>query len=320
MKDSRGNLRNPDIDIKDPELIPLIREMNRLGGIAPFTIQEKRQAYRDAVTRAGAPEPVHCVEDHAIRGHDTEIRSRIYRPKTESGTILPVILYTHGGGFISGDRETHDPICRFLANHIPAIVVAPEYRLAPEHVFPAAPEDCFSALKWIMTNAEVFGGDPAKLSVIGDSAGGNLAAVLAMMARDRGEVTVASQVLIYPMLDATFSCPSLVENAYMPPFMLVDCVHCWQNYLGADTNRESPYVSPLLADNLTNLPPALIITAEFDILSDEGQSYADRLAEAGVAVRREHFPNMIHGFFQWAGQVAAARLAMNRVVQFLKEL
>jgi acetyl esterase len=240
----------------------------------------------------------------------------VYRPNEEAD--LPIAVYFHGGGFLSGDLDTHDPVCRMIANHVPAVVVTPEYRLAPEFLFPTAAEECFAALKWAGTNGPEIRGDSRKLFVVGDSAGGNLAAVTALMGRDRGLTELAAQVLIYPMLDATLSSPSLVENAYMPPFMLVDCVHCWQSYLGAETNRQNPYVSPLCADNLTGLPRALVITADFDILSDEGQLYADRLEESGVPVEREHFPNMIHGFFQWGGQVAAARLAMNRVVQFLK--
>jgi acetyl esterase len=316
--DFRGNLRNPATDIQDPELSPLIREMNPLGGVAPFTTEEKRKAYRDAVSRSGAPEPIRSVEDELISSRDAEIRARVYRPSEDRN--LPIALYLHGGGFLSGDLDTHDPVCRMIANHVPAIVVAAEYRLAPEFLFPTAAEDCFSAMRWVATNGREFGGDIEKLLVIGDSAGGNLAAVTALMARDRGLNGIAAQVLIYPMLDATLSSPSLIENAHMPPFMLVDCVHCWQSYLGPETNRQNPYVSPLCADNLTGLPRALVITAEFDILSDEGQLYADRLEEAGVPVEREHFPNMIHGFFQWGGQVAAARLAMNRVVQFLKSV
>jgi acetyl esterase len=138
------------------------------------------------------------------------------------------------------------------------------------------------------------------------------------MARDKGLAPLAAQVLIYPMVDATLSCGSLVDNAFIPPFTLVDCVKAWQLYLAANENRHDAYISPLHAESLTGLPPALVITSEFDILADEGEAYASRLRAAGVRTEYEEFQGMIHGFFQWGGVVAAGRLAMNRVVQFLQ--
>lgn len=312
-----SNVRNPATDVSDPELIPLIQEMDPRGGLGPYTAEEKRRAYRQAVSRSGPPEPVAEITDRAIIGSAGETPIRIYHPKLGESR-LPIVLYLHGGGFVSGDLDTHDPVCRQLANHVPAMVVAVDYRLAPEHCFPAAPEDCFSVLRWLAGNGDSLGGDASRIAVVGDSAGGNLAAVLALMTRDRHAPPLAAQVLIYPMLDATLGCESLVENAFIPPFTLVDCVSAWQQYLPPDADRRNPYVSPLRAASLAALPPALVITAELDILADEGSAYVSRLKDAGVDVEHEHFEQMIHGFFQWGGVVGAARLAMNRVVQYLQ--
>lgn len=313
-----SDLRNVATDITNPELVELLREMNPQGGMAPFTAEEKRVAYRQGVVRAGEPEDVAAALDRTVPGLAGEVPVRVYQPMGEKAEGLPVVLYLHGGGFISGDLETHDPQCRMLANHVPAIVVAVNYRLAPEAPYPAAIEDCFAVLQWLVANASSIGGDARRMAVVGDSAGGNLAAVIPLMARDRGLPPLAAQVLIYPMTDATLACGSLIDNAFIPPFTLVDCVKSWQLYLAGNEDRRDGYISPLHAKNLAGLPPALVITSEFDILADEGEAYADRLQAAGVRVEHEEFQGMIHGFFQWGGVVAAARLAMNRVVQFLQ--
>ncbi|MBV8072662.1 MAG: alpha/beta hydrolase [Acidobacteriaceae bacterium] len=309
-------VRDPRTDIRNPELQRLLSEMDERGGLASSTIEEKRNAYRVAVERSGEPEPIH-FEDWTLPGPAGDIPIRIYRPKFE-GAGAPVLLYIHGGGFVSGDLDTHDPVCRILANHIPAIVVAVDYRLAPEYPYPAAAADCFAVLRWLASNAESIGGDSAQIAVAGDSAGGNLAAVVALMAREKEEISLKAQVLIYPMLDATLSSASLVENAFIPPFTLVDCVYSWQLYLPKDVDRRNPFVSPVQAQMLTGTAPALVLTAEYDILADEGETYVQRLREAGVRVEHEEYQGMIHGFFQWGGVVAGARLAMNRVVQFLQ--
>ena len=289
--------------------------MDPRGGMAPFTTEQKRAAYRKGIARAGGAEPIHSVADEQVPGPAGDVPVRIYRPNDEAN--LPVILYLHGGGFISGDLDTHDPQCRMLSNHVPAVVVAVNYRLAPECAYPAAIEDCFAVLNWLKTNANLIGAEAQRIAVAGDSAGGNLAAVMALMARDKG-IPLRAQVLIYPMLDATLSSASLVENALIPPFTLADCVLAWQLYLTQNEDRREAYISPLHAQNLSAVPPALVITSEFDILADEGEAYANRLREAGVRTEHEEFQGMIHGFFQWGGTVAASRLAMNRVVQFLQ--
>lgn len=311
-------MRNAATDINNPELIQLLREVDPRGGMAPFSVEQKRSAYRKAIARSGPPEPVASVTNRTVGAPSGEVPVRIYSPHETEATRLPIVLYLHGGGFISGDLDTHDPVCRMLSNHVPAVVVGVDYPLAPEHPYPAAVEDCFAVLRWLTENADSIGGDARRIAVAGDSAGGNLAAVLPLMARDRGLTPLAAQVLIYPMVDATLSSGSLVENALVPPFTLADCVKAWQLYLDPKQDRRDPYVSPLYAESLTGLPPALILSGEFDILSDEDAAYAGRLEASGVKTEHEQFPGMIHGFFQWYGVAGAARLAMNRVVQFLQ--
>ncbi len=312
-----GDLRSVE-EIQNTELRRILAEVDPRGGSAPFSVEEKRKAYVAAVFRAGAPEPVDRTEDRTVESSAGKIPIRLYRPAAKTGERLPIVLYLHGGGMFSGDLDTHDPLCRLLANHVPALVVAIEYRLAPEHPYPAAKEDCFAVLDWLAASGSSLDADHARISVAGDSAGGNLAAVVSLMARERGAPKVTSQVLIYPMMDATLSSASLIENAFIPPFTLVDCVYSWQLYLGADSDRRDPFISPGLAAELTDLPPALVVTAEFDILADEGQLYVERLRSAGVHVEHEHYPDMVHGFLLWGGQVAAARDAVNRIVQFLQ--
>lgn len=314
-----ADVRDPLTDIQNTELQQLLPEMDLRGGLAPSTVDEKRKVYRAAVSRSGKPELVDAVKDQSILGPAGAVPIRVYWPKQRDESKQPVLLYLHGGGFVSGDLDTHDSLCRALANHVPSIVVAVEYRLAPENPYPAAAADCFAVLRWVAANAGSLGGDTNRLAVAGDSAGGNLAAVMALMTQGKEEISLKAQVLIYPMLDATLSSPSLVENAFMPPFTLVDCVYSWQLYLPKDVDRRNPFVSPLCAQKLDGLPPALVLTAEYDILSDEAEAYGERLRDAGVRVEHEEYQGMIHGFFQWAGVVAAARLAMNRVVQYLQK-
>ena len=312
-----GDLRSVE-EITNAEVRRILAEMDPRGGSAPFSVEEKRKAYRASVVRAGAPEPVDRTEDRTIEGPAGHIPIRLYRPASESGEQLPAVLYLHGGGMFSGDLDTHDPLCRLLANHVPALVVAVEYRLAPEHPYPAAIDDCFAVLDWLASSGSALDVDHTRISVAGDSAGGNLAAVMSVLARKRSTPKVASQVLIYPMMDATLSAASLIENALIPPFTLVDCVYSWQMYLSKDSDRRNPLISPGLESELADLPPTLVITAEFDILADEGELYVERLRTAGVQVEHEHYPDMVHGFLQWGGQVAAARVAVNRIVQFLQ--
>jgi acetyl esterase len=314
-----GILHDPAAEITNPEVLEILKGVPPAGGFVSASVEEKRLASRAAIPRSGPPEPVESVTNENISAHGRSIPLRIYRPKLRTDrAATPLVLYFHGGGFAAGDLDTHDPVCRMLSNHASAIVVSVGYRLAPESPYPAAVEDCFASLEWAARSARNLGA--SQVLVAGDSAGGNLAAVVALMARDRADLPLAGQILIYPMVDATLASLSLIENAVVPPFTLADCVYVWQLYLQHDEDRRNPHISPLRAERLVGLAPALVITAEHDILADEGEEYVNRLREAGVPVQHEHYPDMVHGFFLWAASVAAARVAMNRVVQFIEQL
>ena len=229
---------------------------------------------------AGEPEPVEAVADRTIPGPGGDIPIRVYTPKGD--TPLPVLVYFHGGGWVICDLETHDGVCRALTNAAGCIVVSVDYRLAPEHKFPAAADDAFAATEWVAANAASFGGDPGRVAVAGDSAGGNLAAVVAQIARARGP-KLAFQLLVYPVTDHDFDTASYSENAE-GYFNTRDMMKWfWTNYLPSSSDGADPRASPLRLDDLSGLPAALIITAEFDPLKDEGEAYAARLADAGVA-------------------------------------
>lgn len=240
------------------------------------------------------PEPVAQVVNGAIPGPAGEIPIRIYTP-AGSGPF-PALVFFHGGGWVICDLDTHDSLCRSLCNGAGCVVVSVDYRLAPEHKFPAAPEDCYAATQWVAEHAAEINADPDSIAVGGDSAGGNLTAVVAQMARDQDGPALAFQLLIYPATDFTFDGPSLRENAdgY---FLTSDDMDWFTNhYLNSNADRTNPLASPMQADDLSELPPALVITAEYDPLRDEGEAYGQQLQEAGVPVTISRYDGMIHGF------------------------
>ncbi|MBM3140285.1 MAG: alpha/beta hydrolase [Chloroflexi bacterium] len=247
-------------------------------------------ARRDAIP----PGPdVHRVEDRKIPGAG-EIPVRIYWPSAERG--LPVLVWYHGGGWVIGDLEGADPTCRRIALQAACIVVSVDYRLAPEHPAPAAYEDAYAAAAWVAANAASLGGDPARVAVGGDSAGGNLSASVTLMARDRGGPRLVHQLLVYPVTDHAMDTPSYRENgAYLLTPELMKWF--WDAYAPAGVDRAHAYISPLRAPDLAGLPPAHLITAEFDPLRDEGRAYAGRLAAAGVPTSHETYAGQIHAFF-----------------------
>jgi acetyl esterase len=245
------------------------------------------------------PDPAPVAEVLALEaeGPAGRIPLRLYRGTgADKGKPQPALIYFHGGGWVIGDLETHDQVCRAFANAIPAIVVSVDYRLAPEHKFPAAAEDAITATRWIAANAQRLGIDPARLAVAGDSAGGNLAAVVSIDARDRGGPGLAFQLLIYPATDMRMGWPSLERHAQQLPLTRAGMQWFVDHYLTKADDKADWRASPLLAKSLAGLPPALVITASFDPLSDEGQAYAEALRKAGVAVTHERFSGQIHGF------------------------
>jgi acetyl esterase len=219
-------------------------------------------------------------------------------------------VYFHGGGFVMCSLDSHDGICRSLANAAGCVVVSVDYRLAPEHPYPAAPEDCYAATQWVAKNGAELAIDVTRLAIGGDSAGGNLTAVTALLARDRDGPSLRFQLLIYPVTDCAFDTASYQENA--EGYMLTTGMMrwFWEKYLTDPVQGSEAYASPLRAANLANLPPGLCITAGYDPLRDEGEAYAARLREAGIAVRTSRYPGMFHGFLSMTAQLDTAREAM----------
>jgi len=240
--------------------------------------------------------PVARVEDKLIDGPGGALPIRIYTPK---GTgPFPILMYFHGGGWVICNIETHDSICRDLCSGASCVVISVEYRLAPEHKFPAAPDDCLAATRWAGANASSIGGDPQRIVVSGDSAGGNLAAVTTFRIRDEGGPDLRGQALIYPAT-THYSRPTRSHAENGDGYLLTHAAMAWfmDHYLRDFADAQNEHACPLLARDLRGLPPAFVITAEFDPLRDEGLQYAERLRAAGVPVRFSNYDGMIHGFY-----------------------
>ncbi len=241
------------------------------------------------------PEQVARVENRTIPGPAGEIPVRIYTP--QGNGPFPALVFFHGGGWVICNLDTHDGICRSLANGAGCVVVSVDYRLAPEHKFPAAPEDCYAATQWVAQNAAELNVDASHIAIGGDSAGGNLTAVVAQMARDRGGPHLVFQLLIYPATDFRMNTVSIEENATGYFLTKDDMIWFTNHYLNSEEDKTNPLASPLLASDLSGLPPALIITAQYDPLRDEGELYGQKLREAGVPVTISRYEGVIHGFF-----------------------
>lgn len=268
-----------------------------------------------AMTGAGEKQDVAGVEDRVLPGPAGDIPVRVYTP--EGDGPFPVIAYLHGGGWVFMGIETHDWICRRLANAARAIVVSVEYRLAPEHPFPAPLDDCMAVVHWLATKADELGGDPARLAVAGDSAGGNLAAAVTLASRADDGPRVSAQVLVYPVTDAACATPSFVQNAEGYLLTASTMRWFWQQYLGEHGDPDDGYASVLRHADLRDLPPTMVITAEFDPLRDEGEAYAEHLAAVGTDVTLRRFDGMIHGFLGMEALVPEADLAMEEIASFL---
>ncbi len=275
-----------------------------------LTPKEARQLYRD--TRAALqPDPpeMAAVKDLTADGPGGPIPLRLYRPSA-SGPTPPVLVYFHGGGWVIGDLDTHDVLCRQLASESKAAVVSVDYRLGPEHKFPAAVEDCWAATRWVAANGAALGVDGRRLAVGGDSAGGNLAAVVALMARDAGGPAIALQLLIYPGTDMAADTPS--HGEFAEGYLLTRESIRWfiAHYLRSEADVDDWRASPGRAPSLRGLPPALVITAGFDPLCDEGEDYARRLRRDGVLVDSVRYGGMIHGFFGMGRAIETANRAI----------
>ena len=295
----------------DPEVVALFEAMKAqnpppLPSLPPA---EARAVYRArAQGNGGARIDMAEVRDLAAEGPAGPIPLRLYRPAGAPPRETPVLVYIHGGGWVIGDLDSHDAVCRAIAERAGCLVVAVDYRLSPEHPAPAAAEDCIAALRWVASHAGEWGGDPARLAVGGDSAGGSLSAVAAIAARDAG-LPLRAQILIYPSTDNRRSAPpyrSRIANREVPP-LLPDVLDWFMSqYLPDPALGEDWRQSPIAAADKGGLAPALVIVAERDPLHSEGLAYADALAAAGVAVSRLDIPGMIHGFITMRGVLSAA--------------
>lgn len=302
----------------DQQTRTFLDQLASLGAppLEALPVEQGRAVFRQVFGGSGEPPAVASVSDREIPGPGGPIVLRIYAP-TAAGP-LPVLVYFHGGGWVLGDLDSHDPFCRALTNAAGCAVVSVHYRMAPEHRFPAAVDDCFAALEWVSRNAASFNGDATRLAVGGDSAGGNLAAVVSQKARDAGGPAIMFQLLIYPVTDYGFGTASMTENAegYLLTRSLMRWF--WDQYLTTPSDGDSPLASPARARNMRGLPPAHVITAEFDPLRDEGEAYATLLRAAGVRVTSQRYDGMIHGFLGLFPVVDRGRVAVGDAAAALR--
>ena len=280
-------------------------------------IAEVRQAFRKLWTPAiiGEPVPLQRIEDVTIPGADAAIPARVYAP--DGPARCPVMLYFHGGGYVKGGIEESDAFCRNLAKVAQHFVLSIDYRLAPEHPFPAALDDAVAATLWAGSHATELGGAPGPVVVCGESAGGNLAAVACLCLRANPRVAIRHQVLLQPVIDFTLSFPSIAMPATECLVPREDLAWYYRVYSGGRCDPRDPRVSPIFAESLSGLPPALIIAAEYDTLRDEAQAYAQRLNAAGVATRYICANGMVHGFLQMRGLVPDAQAATEEIARAL---
>jgi len=304
----------------DPQVIKILKEAKALG-LPAYQDLSPTEARKQMLDQAPPVQPdlsVQKVVDRQIPGPEGGIPIRLYYPVGDGP--FPVLVYFHGGGWVIGDLDTHHGFCHALAKTSGCLVVAVDYRLAPEHRYPAAVEDAYAATRWVAENSGLIQADPDRFAVCGDSAGGHLAAVVSMMARDRKGPHIDLQILIYPIIDCRFDTPSYEENkeGYMLTRDMMKWF--WYHFINDEREAEDPYVSPLRATNLRDLPRALILTAEYDPLRDEGETYGKKLQETGINVTLTRYPGMIHGFIRMTAVLDKANDALDQVAGKLREV
>jgi acetyl esterase len=303
----------------DPQAQQLLEQLASTGAPPLHTLSPVEAREATAVMFRVPPEkeePVARIENRTIPGPAGAIPVRIYTPAGNGP--FPVLVYIHGGGWVICDLDTHDAACRSLTNQAGCVTVSVDYRLAPEHKFPAAVEDSYAATLWAAEHARELNGDPGRIAVGGDSAGGNLAAAVALMARDSGKPNLCFQLLVYPAVDGSLATESM--RAFKDYFLTPELVsYFWNHYVRSDADRKNPLASPTLAGNFRGLAPALIITAEFDPLRDEGEAYGEKLRAAGVPVAITRYNGMIHGFFTMADVLDQGKQAVAESAAALKK-
>ena len=310
------NTKYGRLDTRTAIFVKLVAISGANSGDKPL-IELRKISDASALKITAAPEPFNNIKDIKIPGPVKQIPIRIYTP--EHSRNSPIILFMHGGGWAIGNLNTIDSICRQMAKKGSVIVVSVDYRLAPENPFPAGLEDCYAALRWTYQNAQSISGDQNRIAVAGASAGANLAAALTLMARDKNGPPIAAQVLVYPVTNCwkidTESYLKFGNDFYLTKKQMASFINA---YLPHREDRNNPLVSPLLADNLQRLPPALVITAEFDPLRDEAEAYYKRMQEAGISVVHTRYKGMIHGFLGMGRFLPQAGQATDEIAIFLK--
>jgi acetyl esterase len=305
----------------DPQAKQLI-EQSATAGLPPNSALTPPEARRAMEQRAAGivwgPQHLAAVEDLEIVGPGGELHLRVYTP--EGNGPFPLLLYFHGGGWVVGSVATHDNVCRQLSLESGCVLVSVDYRLAPENKFPAAVHDGYAALLWAFAHATELNADPARIEVGGDSSGGNLATVTCLKAKAEGGPMPAFQLLFYPVTNHSFDTDSYSENAQGYMLSQDDMRWYWNHYLHSEKDSKNPLASPLQAPDLRGLPPALVISAEFDPLRDEAEAYAARLRAADVSTTLIRYDGMIHGFLRWAPVLDKARKAITQAAQELKSV
>lgn len=311
--------------MRSPKLTPAMRallEAMEAQGAPPLeqmSVPDARASALQGLALAGDPEPVAHVSEQLIPVRGGEAGVRIYRPDGDGP--FPGLVYFHGGGWVICDLDTHDPLCRAIANRAGAVVVSVDYRRAPEHTFPTALDDCHEATRWVAAHAATLGIDPERLAVGGDSAGANMAAVIAVRCHDAGGPPLALQVLVYPPTDLTsFDTPSYREFGH-DHFLTIEATRWFvAQYLARPEDARHPEASPAFIENLRGLPRALVITAECDPLCDESEAFGRRLEAAGVPVTISRYPGVIHAFLGMLGAVAEARQAVDEIAAAVRAM
>ncbi|WP_410766818.1 alpha/beta hydrolase [Haloferax sp. DFSO60] len=317
MDEGFGLASAPAVDALDPQAQAVVDEVSQLGipEWSALDVESARRIEDEVFSASDAPE-VARITDLAIPGPDDEIPIRVYHPAPAAHR--PTLVFFHGGLWAMGTLDSIDGVCRRLAVRAECVVVSVDYRLAPEHPFPAGLEDCVAAVEWVAEHGSSIGADTDSISVAGTSAGGNLAAATCLSVREFDGPAIASQFLLYPMTDLSLEHPSLEENSEGPLLTRRDVAWAHETYLESPYHRHNPFAAPLRASSHTGLPPAYVVTAGFDPLRDEGAAYANTLSEAGVEVVHDHEPAMPHGFLSLTADVDIADAALDRVAAAMK--
>ena len=298
------------LDIAEQVKAPLLEDLSATEAKAAYEERAQKLCFKDV--------PIGSTEDLEIDGPHGNIPLRIYKP-VDGPDTLPVLVFYHGGGWVIGSRDSHDALCRKICNQGPFLIVSVDYRMGPEAKFPAAADDAYTSLQWTHKNISAYGGDADRIAVGGDSAGGNLSAVVCQMARNSGTAAPVFQWLIYPATNMDMCTDS--HRDFAEGYFLTKQLMTWfqGHYLNGPEDQKNWKASPLLAESCADLPPALVQTAGFDPLKDEGKAYSDRLNKEGGRSSYTDYPGMIHGFINLGGAIDAAQTAIDEGIQYLQK-